>query len=120
MENNEFEKRRKGVEKLFDIIFWIQLIGLILAVVLKVLYLTGKTEVDLYSYQVLAINVALLIFIFIATRLAKKGHIAAGIIGIIVGVVEIISGGIVGFIIGMLLLIDSIMFLTNYKKAKKS
>ncbi len=105
MEKNEFEKRRKGVEKLFDILFWFQL---------------GKIETDVYSYEVLAVNAGLLVLLFIATRLAKKGHIAAGILGIIVGIVEIIAGGIGGVIIGVLLLIDSIMFLVNYKKAKKS
>ncbi|MBQ1551051.1 MAG: hypothetical protein IIZ67_03020 [Bacilli bacterium] len=120
MEKNEFEKRRKGVEKLFDILFWFQLVLLVLAIVLKVLYLLGKVEIDVYSYTTLAINAGLLVFLFIATRLAKKGHIAAGIIGIIVGIVEIIAGGTVGVIIGLLLLIDSIMFLVNYNKAKKS
>ena len=42
MEKNEFEKRRKGVEKLFDILFWFQLVLFVLAIVLKVLYLLGK------------------------------------------------------------------------------
>lgn len=116
MEKNDFEKRRKGVETLFDVIFWFQLIGLIIAIVLKILYKTGTINTDLYSYKVLAINFGFLVFLFFATRLAKKGHIAAGIIGLIVGIGELISGGLTGTILGILLIIDSILFLVNYKK----
>lgn len=116
MDNKKFEKRRKGVEIIFDIIFWFNLISLIVSIAFKIFYLTGKASVDTITYQELAINVVTVIFIFVCSRLAHKGNIAAGIIGVIIAILEIMLAGILWKLIGVLLLIDSIMYLINYKK----
>ena len=52
---------------------------------------------------------------FCSARLAHDGKIAAGIIGIIVAVLQVLFGNILGFIVGLLLGIDSIMYLISYK-----
>ncbi len=116
MKKINFENRSKAMEKLFDIIFWIQFIAVIMAIVYKILYLKGIVKSDPYTYQIIAINIGYLIFLFISTRLAKKGHVVAGIIGIIVGIGEFITGEILGIILYLLLFINSISYLDEYYK----
>lgn len=118
MQKKDFEKRRKAIELFFDIIFWANLIGIIISVFFKVAYLTGLATVDIINYSELISNAIGLILIFIATRLAHSGHIAAGIIGIVVAILESIFAGMLGQVVGIFLGIDSVMYLINYKMKK--
>lgn len=111
----KFEKRRKGVELLFDIIFWFYLIEIIGYIVFKVLYIAGIATVDIFNLGEFLILLLGLGLMFCSARLAHDGKIAAGIIGIIVAVFQVLFGDILGFIIGLLLGIDSIMYLISYK-----
>ena len=117
MEKSEkFEKRRKSVETIFDIIFIFQVLGLIISIVFKVLFITGIASVDVSPVLGIVIDAVFAAFTFLCARLAHHGHIAAGIIGIIVALSEIILAGILWKIVGILLLIDSILYLVNYSK----
>ena len=116
MAKTDFEKRRKSVEKLFNVIFWIQLVAVVAAIILKILYLTDSISEDLFTYVQIIVNIGVVIVLFIATRLAKSGNKAAGIIGIITGIVLFVAEGLMGNILGILLLIDSILFLVNFNK----
>ena len=79
----KFEKRRKGVELLFDIIFWFYLIEIIGYIVFKVLYIAGIATVDIFNLGEFLILLLGLGLMFCSARLAHDGKIAAGIIGII-------------------------------------
>ena len=110
MAQGNFEKRKKGVELVFKCLFWLNLISALIFVLLMIF---GEQAVLLYPVIVFGIAAVLMFF---AAKLAHSGHIAAGIIGIIVGLFEFSGGSILSTIIGILLLIDSILYLVNYKK----
>lgn len=55
---------------------------------------------------------------FLGMQLAKKNSIAAGVIGIIIGFLEFVSGGLLWKIIGILLINNSLIYLINYADAK--
>ena len=117
MAKNKLEARRHGLEVLFRTLFWVQLVVFIMAVVIKILYKTGHCKIDLYSTSALIIAAVIIVFYYIATVLAKKGNIAAPIIGIFVGIVYVfVLSGVVEIIIGTLLLVDSILFIVYASK----
>lgn len=116
MSKHGFEKRRKGVELIFDIIFWVNLITLIGAVIFKVLYLLKVASADIITISNLVVYLIISLFMFFAAKLAHNGNVFAGILGILVAILEIIFAGILWKVVGVLLLIDSIMYLVNYKK----
>lgn len=47
---------------------------------------------------------------------AKKGKVAGGVIGIVVGVLMILSLGIINIVLGIFMTIHSIVYLVNYNK----
>ncbi|MEE3343308.1 MAG: hypothetical protein VZS44_04370 [Bacilli bacterium] len=102
-----FEKRRKGVETLFDIIFLIILIETIAYLCLG--YVKNNPS---YFVSLLIVTCCM----FAAVILARKGHIAAGIIGIIIAVIQVLGGNLISLGIGLLLGTDSIMYLIDYNK----
>ncbi len=116
MKNAKFEKRRKAVEGIFDCIFWFYLIEIIVSIGFKVAYGIGKASVDIFDLKSYIILLIGLCFMFFSSRLAHKGHIAAGIIGMIVGLIQFFFGKVFGVIIGLILLIDSIMYLLCFEK----
>ena len=116
MDNKNFEKARKTIEFVFDVIFLLNLFYLIIGGIFKILYATGAATVDLFTYSQLIIQAIITLILYFPTRLANKGHFAAGIIGIIVAVFEIFCGGVIWKIVGVALLIDSIIFLIKFKK----
>ena len=104
---NNFEIRRKGVELVFDLMFFFTLISTFIT--------------DISSATTLIIRILTLIILFICTRLAHTGNIFAGIIGIIIGIIEFLYSGLIFQLLGGLLIIDSIMYLLlYYKKRGKS
>lgn len=116
MKKVSFEKRRKDVESLFKVYFVLHLGAILVEVLLKVLYETGHASVDTFDIKEFLILVGCAVFMFINIRLAKKGHIAAGIIGLIVGVFEIMYGSILGLILGVLVTVCSVAYLLAYNK----
>lgn len=116
MSNGNFEKRRKEVETIFDIIFWFYLLEIIGYIVFEILYATGIASIDIFEMKEFVALLVGLCLMAISARLAHKGHIAAGIIGIIVALIQVFFGGTIGLAIGLFLGIDSIMYLINYNK----
>ena len=110
MAQGDFEKRRKGVESIFKGLFWL---NIILAIGLGVLMFIGQTDILIYPIVVYCVAAVLMFF---TSRLAHKGSLAAGIIGIIVGLLELSAASVLSTIIGILLLIDSILYIVYYKK----
>ena len=116
MKNKKFEKRRKGVETLFDVIFWFYLIETVGLILFKIFYVTGLASVDVFNTVQFTVLLVGLVSMFFSSHLAHKGHVAAGIIGIFVALTQFIFGGLLWKIVGALLAIDSIMYLVYYKK----
>ncbi len=115
-ELKKFEKRRSGIETLFDVIFLCELFGVIGGVGWKLLYVFKIAAYDIISYQQIICSIIISMMMFICTRLAHKGYFSAGIFGIIIAVLNLLFSGILFWIFGALLFIDSIVFLVKYNK----
>lgn len=112
-EEKKLEKRRKGVETIFDMMFMMFIIMVIIE------WILGEIDFSTTRGIILAIYLTgATVLTFIAARLAHHGKISAGVIGIIVGCIAILSRGILDIIAGVLLLIDSVLFIINYENAK--
>ncbi len=120
MENNRFEKRKKGIINILNIMLWAGIIGLAGQIFFKILYLLNLIKYDLTDYTLVGyiISIIYVVFMFFSVNLAKKGSMAAGIIGIVMGIMEILLGGLIWKIFGALLVIDSIIYLIYYNKTK--
>ena len=116
MGNEAFEKRRRGIQLLFTIMFWMILVEVFGYVLFKAFYALGISTVDIFNLKDFILLLISLAFMLFSTRLASSGNIFAGIIGIIVATIQILFGGIVGQIIGVLLVIDSVLYVINYNK----
>lgn len=116
MENQKFGKRKKGIETLFDVIFWIYFIEVLVYFLFKILYIVGVASVDIFNWGTILVLLLCLGFLYLSIRLVRVGHVAAGFIGIVVALAQIFFGGALGIVIGLLLGIDSILYLVNYKK----
>jgi len=116
--NNKFEKRKKGVVDVFRAIFWVGVIQVTYETIFRILYFTNLIKYDVTNWNSLAyiISFVYLGVVFLCVRLAKKGSVYAGVLGIIFGVVEILVAGTLWKFIGAVLLIDSIMYLVHYNK----
>lgn len=63
------------------------------------------------------INAILSVLLLIAGIIcAKKGNLASGIIGIVVGVFMVLSGALINVILGIFIIVHSIIYLVNYNK----
>lgn len=107
--NEKFEKRRKGVSLLLNINFIIIIIDLIIAIFLPVSFLLF----DKFAYIIK--DIVSLVLAFFARKSAKDGKLSAGIIGIIFAMIDL-TGSLILFIMGVLLLLDSILYIKEYKK----
>ena len=101
--DNNVEKRRKGIELVFDLMFWFIVIDAIFEIVNL---LSGKGDVVRLVVALVLVGV-----MFAGARLAHNGNMVAGVVGIIVGGVVFLTGGIIFNILGALLVIDSIAYL---------
>lgn len=103
------EKRRKGVELVFDLMFWFVLIAAIFQIIS---FFQGNSKIVEVIVSLVSVGI-----LFVGARLAHSGNMMAGVLGIIVGAIEFFAGGLLFNILGALLVIDSVMFLvTNDKK----
>lgn len=116
--NNKFEKRKKGVVDVFRAIFWVGVIQVAYETIFRILYFTNLIKYDVTNWNTLAyiISFVYLGVVFLCVKLAKKGSVYAGVLGIIFGIVEILVAGTLWKFIGIVLLIDSIMYLVHYNK----
>ena len=94
------EKMRMYLQRDFELIFVLNCILLITELFLffSVGYLANLTLLGLGIY------------------FAKKGEKAAGIFGIIVGILMILGGALITGILGIFMTIHSIIYLVNYNK----
>jgi len=116
MKKDSFEKRRRGVEICFDIMFLLEVISVFVSLIFKIAYFTGIAALDIISNQEIIVGIIISAMLFVCTRLAHKGHYAAGVFGIIGSLLTWFSGGILVFVLSVLLFIDSIIYLINYKR----
>ena len=112
---SSFEKRKKGLEFTFLILFWVQLASVIISGLFKILYIANVATVDIVTIPELIISLVAVVLMYVIVRLARNGHIAAGIIGILIGVILFFSGTL-WWVIGALLLMDSILYIVYYNK----
>lgn len=97
------EKMRNYLQRDFEFLFVIALIdGLA-----NSFYSEAKYVIVLY------VDVLLLI---LGIYQAKKGGIAAGIIGLIVGVIMTLSGGLIMTILGIFMFLHSVVYLIHLSK----
>ena len=97
------EKRRKGIELVFDLMFWFTIIDAVLELANL---LSGKGEIVRLVVALVLVGV-----MFAGARLAHNGNMVAGVLGIIVGGVVFLTGGLIFNILGALLAIDSVAYL---------
>ncbi len=116
MANKKFENRQKGIILLFEILFIYQTACLIVALLLKLAFMAHIATVDTYTSAEIYGYLEAALLAFCVARLARNGDFVAGVIGIIIGIISLIFGGILWQPIGALLLVDSILYLVNYKK----
>lgn len=118
MDNKKFEKRRRWVEGLFDILFMLKVVDCAVMLFYKIAYIVDFVPYDLVTYVEICLSIIVTICMFISARLAHKGHIAAGIIGLCFGLINFLCGGLIGIILGLILAADSVTYLIYYKKWK--
>lgn len=111
-----FENSRKTVETIFDLIYWFGIISLGLAILLEILHKTGTPNIYTVSTKSVIVTAISTAIMYYSARLAHKGKLAAGIIGIIVSVLYIISNNLLNLILGIILLVDSILYIVNFKR----
>lgn len=118
MKKSKLEKRKKGIIDALSAMLWFGVFYVGGETILKILYLTNVLKYDITEYTLLSyvISFVYLGVMFLCVKLAKKGSMYAGVLGIIIGILNILYSGIIWEIIGALLLIDSIMYLINYNK----
>ena len=98
------EKMRMYLQRDFELIFVLNCILLI-------------TELFLFfSVGYLLYVLANLTLLGLGIYFAKKGEKAAGIFGIIVGILMILGGALITGILGIFMTIHSIIYLVNYNK----
>ena len=99
------EKMRKYLQRDFELMLVLDLVILIAGIVLSS-YDTKQLIVGLVDVALLGLGV----------YLAKKGGVAAGVIGLIVGILMILSGALITAILGIFMAIHSVIYLINLNK----
>ena len=112
------DKSRKKIIEYFNAMFWANIICLLLDVVVNFLHVVNILKYDVSNLTLVGfiISIIYIIGMYITVKLAKENSILAGILGIAFGTLEIILGGSLFKIIGIILVINSIMYLTLLKK----
>lgn len=102
----DFEKMRKYLQRDFELMI--------------VLYIIFSIPILLEGINALVIGIRLAVIILLGFGIsfAKKGEKAAGIFGIIVSVLMMLSNSLITLLLGAFMLIHSIIYLTNYNKLK--
>lgn len=101
-----FEKMRKYLQRDFEL--------------MMVLYIIFSIPALLAGVNALFIGIRLAVIILLGFGIsfAKKGEKTAGVFGIIVSVLMILSDSLVTLLFGAFMLIHSIIYLSNYNKLK--
>lgn len=99
---SEFEKAQKNLKNDMIVLFILELIIL---------------GFSIYSGNMNIFSIGFAIFLFIGYFLAKNGSKSAGTIGIIVGILmmlTIITGDIIDFLLGLFVVLHSSKYLKNF------
>lgn len=102
----DFEKMRKYLQRDFEL--------------MMVLYIIFSIPGLLLGVNALYIGIRLVVIILLGFGIsfAKKGEKNAGVFGIIVSILMILSNSLVTLLFGAFMLIHSIIYLSNYNKLK--
>lgn len=102
----DFEKMRKYLQRDFELMF--------------ILYIIFSIPGFLMGVNALFIGIRLAVVILLGFGIsfAKKGEKNAGVFGIIVSILMILSNSLLTLLFGAFMLIHSIIYLTNYDKLK--
>lgn len=103
----DFEKMRKYLQRDFE-----------LMIVLYIIFSIPELLVGITAMYI-GIRLAVIILLGFGINFAIKGEKTAGIFGIIVSILMMLSNSIVTLLLGTFMLIHSIIYLTNYSKLKK-
>lgn len=116
MKNEKFEEKKRGIELLFKFFLVIYIIEIIGYLLFKLLYVFHIAQVDIFNMTAFVVLIVCAAFMYLAIRLSRSRSFWAGIIGVFVGVIQILSGAIISIVLGVLLVFDSIFYLANYQK----
>ncbi len=116
MKNEKFEEKKRGIELLFKFFLVIYIIEIIGYLLFKLLYVFHIAQVDIFNMTAFVVLIVCAAFMYLAIRLSQSRSFWAGIIGVLVGVIQILSGAIISIVLGVLLVFDSIFYLVNYQK----
>ncbi len=105
----DFEKMKKYLQRDFELMIVLYIIFLILGL------LVAKFNVNILY---LGIRLAVIVLLGFGISFAKKGEKTAGVFGIIVSILMILSNSIITLLLGIFMLIHSIIYLSNYNKLK--
>lgn len=103
----DFEKMRKYLQRDFELMIVLYIIFSIPGLLL------GGVNALWYG-----IRLAVIILLGFGISFAKKGEKTAGIFGIIVSVLMMLSNSLLTLLLGAFMLIHSIIYLSNYNKLK--
>lgn len=106
----DFEKMRKYLQRDFELMMVLYIIFSIPSLLL------GRINEFIALY--IGIRIVVIILFGFGINFAKKGKMSAGIFGIIVSILMILSKGIITLLLGIFMLIHSIIYLCNYNKLK--
>lgn len=109
---SEFDKKKGTIETLFTIFC----VGNIISFLLDYFVFKSIDFSKTAGISTAITYTLVIVFTFVTALLAHKEKISAGILGIIVACVEIILGSVIEKVLGICILIDSIMYITKYKK----
>jgi hypothetical protein len=109
------EKKKNNISKknLFLIFFILNLVSLISFLILRILYITGILYLEIVSATNIISMLVASIFTYFCYIYAKKKDVVAGINGLLIAILEIVTGGMIGQMIGFLLSIYSIIYIID-------
>ena len=116
MKNDNFEKKKKNMIITFSVMFLLGLANFVIQIIITILDCLIVEKLDLSNFPNVLIYAIITIFMFISIKLLRNNSISAGIIGIILAIIEILFAGVVWKLIGILLLVDSIIYLVDFNK----
>lgn len=109
-------KKIDFIYKVFDFLYYWYLFYSILIIADDILQLIGVINFDSYTNIQLVFTIIFTVIMYFTKILVHKKSNWAGIIGIIVAILNILFSGIVWKILGAFLLVNSIIYLVNYNK----
>lgn len=114
------EEIRKILEKTYSVIFWVKLAIMVLQIILILpdssTSAGAVSTLQTAAIEIFIVNLIGLALLYLCIKWAKSGHIVAGILGIIIGIINIIDTSWLSIIAGIALIVVSILFLIYREK----